>query len=1305
MYINLNFYGCHIHALVDTGASRTVLRRDAFELLCRHSGRTPILRRSVTLCGITGHNINVLGYTDIKEQHLGKMTVIVAEGISQSLIIGSDVLSSGAANIDYETEIMRLGRRTLPLIKSPQDHDIDSLGERPPIVTDTQVSACVKLNADLFSAKGENLGCHPDIAVRIETSGPPIKRRPYRLPLTKRAALDKKINELLAEGVIVPSASPWASPVVLVEKKDPSDGPRFCIDFTQLNRVTKKDAYPIPLIRDIFDQLQGATVFSTIDLKSGFHQLPLHPVDQEKTAFVCHRGLFHWTRLPMGLCNASQLFQRAMEVVLKGLIGNICMLYIDDIVVYSANKEEHVQHLQELFDRFRRYNLRLNPAKCVFGLRQVKLLGYIVSADGLAADPDKVNAIARMGPPQNLAETRSFLGMSGYYRTCIRDYARIAEPLVELTRKNVRFKWTERRQRAFEDLKQDLVSDSVMAHPQTDKPYLLYTDACDYAIGGILCQTDDQGIERPIVYLSKQLSATQRRWATIEKEAYAVIYALKQLRPYLWGAEYRTFTDHKPLTSLFTKDLNNTKIQRWAVLMSEYNCKVEYHKGKLNIRADMLSRIRQNEHISTFDVDHWHLGDALPDLQPDDPAPDVYGLDLQQLSQQQRTMPEWSEHFDDDSAYQVINGLLYSTRPPHKYAPDYPRLVLPPQQRERVVERAHLEVGHMSTHKTVRKLQEAFVWPRMRAEVDQLLAKCPVCIVHSKTVPRAPMGEMPIATAPVQIVGMDLIGPLIKTPGGCQYILTLVDHCSGWAEAFPIPAKTSYEVWKKLSREYFPRHGYPDVIINDQGLEFGAKSLKDYLKDVGIDQRRTTSYNPQSNGKCERLNGTLKTIISRLINNARDSWEDQLGPALMAYNNALSTTTGHTPYFLHYGRRARLPINRLLSKEKLCDERLQDVADALRTAASLTADARRHNRERLAKQANAGKVKVGDTVVIKAQEPLSLTSRWDPQWTVTRVRDKVIWVTHQQTGRQKTLNINKVKLVDPHIAWDQIHQRPVRNPRQGPRISNRAPPPAMPLQPNDSAHPGEPATPPEESVDPRPSKKPLSDPPCSNAVKCNRRPPKRSRSPDHDRADTNAQKGLRINPSRPRAHCSTVKKHSSGNTPAVKTSPGFNSTLHPTPAQPSTSGPSTLTSSPAAHEPLDTTPAPSTVTPLPSAHRFTQHHQLTAPASPAATTLPQLKPRSSSVHRPAPQRTVDTKRLLRQAPRRPHDPEFEGSAKRSRPFLPRGTKRNITAPPLQQQKKAKAEVIAYLSQWTSTSASCGCSSSHQCWASRSPPFR
>ena len=587
-----------------------------------------------------------------------------------------------------------------------------------------------------------------------------------------------------------------------------------------------------------------------------------------------------------------------------------------------------------------------------------------------------------------------------------------------------------------------------MAHPKTDEPYILYTDACDYAIGGILCQKDENGVERPIVYVSKKLSDVQKRWSVIEKECWAVIHCLKQLRCYLLGASYRCYTDHKPLMSLFTKDMKNTRIQRWAVLMAEYNCKVEYRKGKLNVRADMLSRIKQSDDISTYDVGHWQLGDTIDDLPPDAQNKDIYDINLQELAKEQKLMTEWTEHLDEDSQYVIVNGALYSTKRPYKYAPDYPRLVLPPKFRQQVMQRSHLDVGHMAALKTMRKIQDAFIWPGMKNDIMQHVANCPICIAHSRKKVKAPMGEMPLATAPMQIVSMDLVGPLPISPTGNQYLLNIIDHCSLWGESYPIPSKSSMEVWKKLTREFFPRHSYPDVIITDNGLEFNSQQLKDYLAEVGIEHRTTTAYHPASNGRSERYNGVYKNILKKLINNQRCTWEDQLGPALLAYNNSVSSVTGFTPYFLHYGRRARLPLTRLMHTDRPLDERLADVAHALRTAAAATAQSRHHNRERLARQANAGTFQAGQTVVVKASEPLSMTSQWDPEWEVFKAKGNTVHVRHQHTGKIKVLNVEKVRLVDPNLPWDQVLKRPIRNPRLGPRKQRtQGAPPLMNLPP------------------------------------------------------------------------------------------------------------------------------------------------------------------------------------------------------------------------------------------------------------------
>jgi hypothetical protein len=436
--------------------------------------------------------------------------------------------------------------------------------------------------------------------LKIETEGDPICQRSYRAPLSKRQIIEETIDEMLAQDIIEPSNSPWASPVTLVPKKDGSS--RFCVDYRRLNVVTVKDKYPLPHIQDIFDTVGKGKVFSVLDLRSGYWQLPVAAEDRFKTAFTCHVGQFQYKRVSFGLATAPSYFQRAMSQALSSCLGRFVLVYIDDIVVYSDNEEEHAEHLRRVFQCLSDHNLQLKMSKCSFMQPSVNLLGFRISADGIAPLEEKVRAIRDLPAPKNVKGVRSFLGLANYYRQCVPGYAKKAEPIIVLTRKGVSFVWSSECEASFELLKGALTSAKVMAHPDVNRPYSLYTDACDYAVGGVLVQRDDAGLERPIQYISHQLSGVQRRWATIEKEAYALVYALQKLRPYLLGADFTIYVDHKPLKCLFTKEMNNTKIQRWGILLAEYGAKIEYRRGVHNVRADSLSRLPSDSGLGEADI-------------------------------------------------------------------------------------------------------------------------------------------------------------------------------------------------------------------------------------------------------------------------------------------------------------------------------------------------------------------------------------------------------------------------------------------------------------------------------------------------------------------------------------------------------------------------------------------------------------------------------------------------------------------------------------------------------------------------------
>ena len=453
----------------------------------------------------------------------------------------------------------------------------------------------ITCNRDLFATEDTDLGKTDTIKMEIDTGNhPPIKLKPYRTPLNNRKIVEEAVKDMLDAKIIRKSRSPWAFPVVIVEKKDKTK--RFCIDFRKLNNITKKNSFPLPVIDDILAQLGKAKYFTALDLKSGYHQIEMDEKDKEKTAFTCHVGLFEYNKLPFRLANGPSIFQELMFNVLEGL--DYCFAYIDDILIYSESLEEHLKHIQAVFDRLSQHGLKLKLKKCNFVQSETNYLGFVISDKGIKPDASKVEAIRNMPNSTTVKHVRSFLGMCSYYRRFLPNFSEIAAPLVALTKKYAKCKWSSSCQAAFKELKKSLTIIPLLAYPKLDKPYTLYTDASHGAIGACLTQECDEsetfmpGIknEIPIHFLSHKLSDTQTLWSTIEKEAYSIHFALQKLDHYLHNAEFAIKNDHKPLKYLLESPIQNKKIQLWALGIAGYSCKIEYIQGKANTCADLLSR-------------------------------------------------------------------------------------------------------------------------------------------------------------------------------------------------------------------------------------------------------------------------------------------------------------------------------------------------------------------------------------------------------------------------------------------------------------------------------------------------------------------------------------------------------------------------------------------------------------------------------------------------------------------------------------------------------------------------------------------
>ena len=351
----------------------------------------------------------------------------------------------------------------------------------------------------------------------------------------------------------------------------------------------------------------------------------------------------------------------------------------------------------------------------------------------------------------------------------------------------------------------------------------------------------------------------------------------------------------------------------------------------------------------------------------------------------------------------------------------FPRIILPPQFRKTVINNAHTEVGHQGGRKTLYSVQRTYKWGGQWRSIQSELRRCALCRVHSLRQHYPPPSDMPIAHYPGQVMALDIVGPLTPTQDGMRYLLTAIDHCSGWLDTTPIRAKTQREVYRYVRNDLVPRYGSPEILITDQGLEFRGRGLGAYLKMVGTDHRRSSPYHPQTNGKLERAHRTLKAILRKCVNSSSELWKDQVGAALWAYRITRHDTTGYSPYFLQYGRESRVPLTRFLATQAPDDDdavrRFDVLADAFKRAAASTEASRRHNRQRLARRALAEDVAVGDKVVIRVNERAPLDPHWDYLYTVVVVRGPVVSVVDQRTGRRKVLNREKLLLVDPDLDW------------------------------------------------------------------------------------------------------------------------------------------------------------------------------------------------------------------------------------------------------------------------------------------------
>lgn len=973
--------GAQCEILLDSGAAASVVRASLLKPGSRVR-RVPETR----LRAANNSFVKVLGKKRCWIEIAGSRACVdayVAPELSSSCILGTDGLKALRVVLDFDQR----NRATCGgvVIGSLSTQEVD-FGEAKG-ADRRRLEELLKEYEDLFEKVVP--GAAKEVSHKIVTTEhEPICCRTRRVPLRDQQIMEEYVQEMLKDGVISPSESPYRSPVVMVDKKDGKK--RFCINYCKLNEVTIKNRYPLPRVDDLLDHTSGSKFFCVLDMSSAYWQVPLAPEDKWKTAFSTPSGHYHFNVMPFGLCNAPATQQEFMRRTFRGMQKVDVLL--DDVIVHDASIPALLERLRAVFQRMREKNLKLKASKCHLMKSSVTYLGHVISGEGQQVDGKKVEAIVKYPAPKTVSELRTFLGMSTFLKKFVKGFAATAKPLYDLTKIGQPWRWTPECQEAFETLKQNLMSPPVLACPDVDLPYHLYTDASGTGMGATLCQEVD-GRERVIAYASQNFNRHELRYATIEKEAAAVLWAIKFFHPYLSGARFKVLSDHAPLKWLAQRQDATGRLARWQMRLREHPGLegVEYIKGEDNGLADGLSR-----------------------------CPEILLVRHEPVSREElHRLQEADGEFERLRDKMVINGGVWT----HNGASFIPAVL-----RKRILTSYHGQGIHFGVTKTIEVMRPVVFWPAMMNDVRKFIGDCDVCKV-GKSMPKkeAPLQVFEAPERPFQRIAMDFAGPFRPTAQGNKYFLVLVDHFSKYVKAVPARDCTMEAAIGGLTKLIF-EEGVPEEVLTDQGSHFTGKKIQDFFRDNRIKHLRTTAYHPQCDGLAERQMRTIKDLIRcsllEKVNVQSDEWDVVLLRVVARMNNTVHSATGRTPFSVARGRSApvtELPWVSLPTVPKQEATPWVEVAGKIEEANSKNRETRGGVLREFAE---------GGIVWLRRPQVHGFEPRAEGPYTITSRKSRVNYQIRNSRGEEKVVHVDR--LLGGSGASDiEILPSPRGRPRRG----------------------------------------------------------------------------------------------------------------------------------------------------------------------------------------------------------------------------------------------------------------------------------
>jgi hypothetical protein len=802
---------------------------------------------------------------------------------------------------------------------------VDSLKREFPNVFKSVLGHCTKIKAHL----------------RLKPDPQPVFCRARPVPIGIQPAIDKELDRLLELGAIKKTDySTWAAPILAVRKKDGSL--RICMDFsTGLNAALELDRHPLPRPEDLWNKMQGICIFTQIDLKDAYLQIELDEGSKELVGINTHRGIFQCQRLPFGVKSAPGIFQKLMDQLTSGL-GNTAV-YLDDIIVASPNVKSHIQSLKSLFSRINSYGLRVRLDKCHFFQTKLKFLGQIVDASGIRPDPARNQALQELPEPHDISTLRSFLGVLNYYARFLKEIRSIRAPLDELLKKDVPWHWDSEQQQAFNKAKAALQTERMLAHYDPAKPIIVSADASQHGIGATIAHQLPDGSEPVIEHASRSLTPAERNYGQIEKEALALVWAVKKFHRMLLGRTFSLRTDHKPLLSIFGSKngipiYTASRLQRWALILANYDFNLKYVSTNATGQADMLSRLISEQKsdeervVAQISVPTAHRGDELISAEnhiqlteAEDSLVELFLADLNQLPVSIKDLLSAQEQDELLCAvkHHITNGWPDKS-PSANLSPYYERRlnlsiiqdclvfrgrsVIPGTLQNAVLKALHL------THPGIVRMKafarQYVYWPGIDSDIEAMVRLCDDCQSAAKMPAKQPLQPWNPSNKVFERIHLDFACPCSD---GNTY-LVIIDSYSRWPE-ISLMSSTSSVATINVLRHLFDRYGLPHVIVSDNGTQFTSGEFREFCSQNGIKQMFSAPYHPQSNGQAERYVDILKRQMKKCNNNVKEWLSNSLRDYRATPHPALG---GKTPSELFLGRQIRTKLS-LIRPEQQSD--------------------------------------------------------------------------------------------------------------------------------------------------------------------------------------------------------------------------------------------------------------------------------------------------------------------------------------------------------------------------------------------------